>query len=426
MIKFRSYMALFVGLGIVGGASAATLIDSRAGISKLVPEDKEAERAANTEQFWNPELEQNAQPAEAPEEDRIIDEDQLDLEDGPVPTTEPPGIPGIAPGRSPKSNELAPSPDAYYELDVDDLQALEVSDAAPQAYGPVPTNPQAGPYGPFQRWSMQGKYLTWPRSIHGKLFFQKPGEGTFVCSATVINRSTIATAAHCVTNGAGGWYTDFRFCPSYLQSGENPQIGCWGWSSVVAPSIYLNTGDIDYDYACLVTATSGTVINDKIGNVTGWAGRAWNFSAQQPIQQFGYPAAYPFDGGVIQQVATTEWYESDRVPGGQVSKYVGSDLTGGSSGGGWFLSWRHPDTEFPDTDGSSTTDPYMASGPYNGPYINGVNSHSRCLDSCFEPPTTTAGTFWQEMGSPPFLNTSAGGESEDVFAECLSHANNNP
>jgi hypothetical protein len=166
--------------------------------------------------------------------------------------------------------------------------------------------------------------------------------------------------------------------------------------------------------------TTGDTVANKIGNVTGWAGRAWNFT-DVPEMVFGYPQAAPFHGNTIQQVAGPDWYSWDATAGGQVSKIMGNDLTGGASGGGWFIGWRAPTDEIADTDGSNNTDPGTA-----GPFINGVNSHKRCRTNCNTPPTATAGVFWQEMSSPPFRSdANDASDSEDVFAICLAHANNN-
>jgi hypothetical protein len=49
-----------------------------------------------------------------------------------------------------------------------------------------------------------------------------------------------------------------------------------------------------------------------------------------------------------------------------------------------------------------------------------VNSHKRCSVNCNNPPTTTTGVFWQEMTSPPFRNTAAGDESEDILQVCFN------
>ena len=49
-----------------------------------------------------------------------------------------------------------------------------------------------------------------------------------------------------------------------------------------------------------------------------------------------------------------------------------------------------------------------------------MNSHKRCSVNCNTPPTTTTGVFWQEMTSPPFRNTAATDESEDILQVCFN------
>jgi hypothetical protein len=306
----------------------------------------------------------------------------------------------------------------------------------PMAFGSPPANPVDYPnYGKFARWTWYGNYLTYPTSTIGKLFFTIPGVGNFVCSATVIGRSTIATAGHCVSsivNGNPTWHTNFLFCPSYYKAGgsggPHPSRGCWGWSSATTPFQWFNFNNVDRDYACIVTAATGTVVADKVGNVTGWVGRAWNWPPEQNVLAWGYPAASPFPGYHIITVAANEWYSVNMSSAGESvvdlsSKYIGSDMTGGSSGGPWWLGTQHPNpaNNYADTDGVDYT------GWVGGPWLNGVNSHKRCLNFCGTPPSSSGGTFWQEMGSPPFTSSSTdNNDSEDVFGICLSHSNNNP
>jgi len=325
------------------------------------------------------------------------------------------GTPGAVDGHPPGGGPFVPK---EHKFKASEQQAAM---AAPQTFGVPPANPLSGPYGPFQRWSMEADYKTWPRSVHGKLFFSLNG-GNWVCSATAINRSTIATAGHCVSDGAGNFGSNWMFCPSYLQTGVNPLRGCWaGNGGAVTSTAWHFSGEPDYDYACVVTALTGTVIADKLGNVTGWTGRAWNWGIDVMETTFGYPQEAPFNGTIIEETVSPEWYGIDFVAGGQVSKVIGSDLTGGSSGGGWIMGWRHPSAEVADTDGNTYTDAGSANL-----WLNGVNSHKRCVQTCASPPTAAAGIFWQEMTSPPFANNAAiGGESEDVFAACFASANNN-
>jgi V8-like Glu-specific endopeptidase len=244
-------------------------------------------------------------------------------------------------------------------------------------------------------------------STIGKLFF-RIGTGNFVCSGSVIGTSRVITAGHCVSNGNGTFATNVQFCPSYNNSGVNPARGCWASAGLTTSSAWHFSGDPDYDYARITTAATGTLRNNAIGNVTGTLGYGWNWGDAQPDHSFGYPAGSPFNGNRIHTVASTNWYTHDFTTGNQVSKIMGNDLTGGSSGGPWILRWNHPSAEAPDTDGNNATDP----GGLGFPFVNGVNSHKRCVTSCQSPPTATNGVFWQEMTSPPFIQSST--DNQDV------------
>jgi len=372
--------------------------------------------AATVHAYWTAERMQSAQPMPVP---------AVPMAAGAKATRAAPpnALPGWSPGWSPESGRQ-PKPDSAHWMSEDEYIAAEAAKVSPQ-HGTEPTNPRDGPYAPFQRWTWSGKYVTYPMSTVGKLFFTLPGIGNFVCSASVIGRSTLATAGHCVSSGTGVWATNMLFCPSYRPAGgggPHPK-GCWAGVTQTTSSAWHFNSDFDRDYACIVTANTGTATNNKIGNNTGWTGRAWNWYGVLEMA-LGYPAAAPFPGHTIIAAASPDWYTHDW--GGntnQYAKFIGNDSTGGSSGGPWWLGYRAPSTEYADTDGNNNTDP----GQPGGPYINGVNSHKRCTGgTCMSPPTTTAGVFWQEMGSSAFRSTAGdGGESEDVFAVCLAHANNN-
>lgn len=343
---------------------------------------------------------------------------------GTSPTSSENGSPrgpfGFAPGWDPESGSPQPSPNASFQS----------TSAQPQTSPPFspPANPtDFGNYSPFQRWTKDGKYTSYPTSTIGKLFFSQDHDGNgsvsnFVCSASVIEKNTIATAGHCLNNGLnggganGGWSTNVLFCPSYNAGGVNPARGCWSAVLLAASGWWFGSQAFDRDYACGVTAAAGTVWNAALGTVTGWTGRAWNWPTRQAEIAYGYPAGAPFPGNQIIQTSSTEWYDVNMFNGdGQVSKYIGNDMTGGSSGGPWWLNQRHASVEYADTDGSSLTDPGQGSCC---PWINGVNSHKRCNATGCPPPSI----FTQEMGSPPFMSTVADvDESEDVFNVCFTN-----
>ena len=161
-------------------------------------------------------------------------------------------------------------------------------------------------------------------------------------------------------------------------------------------------GGLEYDVGCVVASNRGTVWGTNIGNITGELGRAWNYGADEPETAFGYPQGRPFSGRQIVIVPGVDWYTRS-FGGAADAKYMGNDMTGGSSGGPWILGLARASGEFPDTDGSDLTDPGNNS-------INGVNSHRRSDRS-------------QEMGSPQFNNTSP--NTESLWATCQSSANSN-
>lgn len=323
--------------------------------------------------------------------------------------------PGFVPGCKPTAKNCDPRPRKLLMQSGLASATQSFGDLMQPMHGDKPINPKDGPYGPFQRWREAESITAYPKSTVGKLFFSLGGQN-WVCSASVIGRSTLITAGHCNSDGAGHFATNRLFCPSYL-NGANASRGCWTVVTSAVSNPWHNGGDPDYDYSCLVTATTGTVVANKIGNVTGTLGRAWNWNPSQAVRTFGYPQAAPFTGGTLQTTASTEWYTHDFTVGGQISKIIGSDLTGGSSGGPWILGWTGGMAETADTDASSATDP-------GNNWVNGVNSHKRCVSNC-NAPTTTTGVFWQEMTSPPFRNTTSDiNESEDVIGLCLANINN--
>jgi V8-like Glu-specific endopeptidase len=364
-----------------------------------------ATQAASVVAYWTPERMRRAKPMPTPA--RVIRSSELTTssaadEDLAAAGAEPGYANGCRPGAANcRSVERVISPDSP-------LYAAAMGSAQPQ-HGAKPANPLNGPYGPFQRWSEHDPITSYPKSTVGKLFFSLPA-GNFVCSASVINRNTLITAGHCNSNGAGTFATRRLFCPSW-KDGQNAARGCWTVINSKTSAGWHTGGDPDRDYACLVTNPTGTVLANMVGNVTGWLGRAWNFGSTQAERTFGYAKDAPFNGNRLITTASTEWYAHDFTAGGQVSKIIGSDLTGGSSGGPWILGWAG--AEFPDTDGNSATDPGTN-------WVNGVNSHKRCSVNCNNPPTTTTGVFWQEMTSPPFRKTTAGDESEDILQVCFN------
>jgi len=199
-------------------------------------------------------------------------------------------------------------------------------------------------------------YTTYPYSTVGKLFFQIPGVGTFVCSASVVtaqNRSTVWTAGHCVyspppgTGGFVGFHTNFLFVPS-RRAGANP-VGSWT-HLVAATTIGWQFGLLEYDHGVLVMNRGG-LNNLHVGSVTGSLGFLTGAKPFQHFHLIGYPQA-PRDlattqpglqfNGEFQEICTAAWAASDLPTGGPADPPtlgVGCDQTGGTSGGPWVVNF---------------------------------------------------------------------------------------
>jgi V8-like Glu-specific endopeptidase len=192
---------------------------------------------------------------------------------------------------------------------------------------------------PYTRWYYFPRYRTYPVSTVGKLFFTIGSSG-FVCSASTNYVDTVMTAGHCVYTPGTGFNGNELFCPSY-NAGVNPAVGCWAANYLVTSTVWVNTGSFEWDTGGINTQPTGTVINNHIGNVTGWLGLAWNQAEDQNWFDFGYPQAAPFDGRFI-VVCNSEfgYEESDgNNQGGPNSLSIGCDMTGGSSGGPFILAF---------------------------------------------------------------------------------------
>jgi hypothetical protein len=171
-------------------------------------------------------------------------------------------------------------------------------------------------------------------------------------------------------------------------------LGCWPDVNEFVSFPWFNASNCDRDYGCITSRSTGTKIAKKIGNITGWTGRAWNWPSRQPTFSWGYPQAAPFAGNRLISTASTEWYQLNRnTSESQLSKYIGNDMTGGSSGGPWWLNVVSNLPEIAAVDSNAITDPAQGN---TAPWINVVNSHKRCTQSgC-----PAVSIFIDEMRSP--------------------------
>ncbi len=170
-----------------------------------------------------------------------------------------------------------------------------------------------------------------PVSHIGKVFFTLGGQD-YVCSGNAVvsaNESTVSTAGHCLNEGPGAFATRWVFVPAY-ENGSAP-YGSFAATELVTTSQWSNDGDITYDTGFAVVSNSnGSTLTDTVGA----SGVAFNQPRGEYYTAYGYPAASPFNGETLQSCAGSA---SDDPFGQTQSQGISCDMTGGSSGGPWFL-----------------------------------------------------------------------------------------
>lgn len=206
--------------------------------------------------------------------------------------------------------------------------------------------------------STNGGYLsaTYPYRTIGRLTFQD-GSFSFTCSASLIRRSVIVTAAHCIQNFGSGRDTFERwtFTPAFYDG--NAPYGSWNWAVMVRPSSWANGTDTGSGAArnndLAVIALGKNSSNQFIGDITGWLTYGWNnYSfvshprtgnlAVAALSALGYPGL--LDQGRIMQRTDGPSYLTTISGADQI--YQGSTFTGGSSGGPWIANFKYEDPVF--------------------------------------------------------------------------------
>jgi len=231
---------------------------------------------------------------------------------------------------------LAPKPESL--TGEEGLQAggtPEITGGQPTSAEPTAT---AGGYNyppPYNRHEVFCPYNIFPYITIGKLFFQRGGSG-YVCSAASIGNYAIWTAGHCIHSGNGkadGWSTKVIFVPAY-KDGQAP-YGQWPASYLWTRAAWYNGGSLCEDMGGAVLFPQG---GKKISQAVGWLGFAWNWSRYQLWHSLGYPAAAPFNGQRMIDTQASFAYTDPYLKCNPLPHAIGSDQTGGCSGGPWI--WR--------------------------------------------------------------------------------------
>ncbi len=186
----------------------------------------------------------------------------------------------------------------------------------------------------------------YPYRAAGKLYFNvtpnapptaKPNSW---CSASLIKRGVVVTAAHCVADfGASRFYRNWQFMPGYRNT---TGISVWNVQTAIVLTSYYNGFDPCAVYGIVCqddVAVLLLVPHTKVypGTSLGWYGYGWNgygfTSGLTQITQIGYPAC--LDSGKLMQRNDSYGYTS---AGNSNNTIIGSLMCGGSSGGPWVVN----------------------------------------------------------------------------------------
>jgi hypothetical protein len=176
--------------------------------------------------------------------------------------------------------------------------------------------------------------LSYPLSTVGKVFLTSAAGQDMACSGTAVvssNQSVVDTAGHCLY-WQGNWVRNVIFCPLY-ENGRTP-YGCWAARDLEVPADWIGArpNDLHHDFGMAIVAPNS---QGALTDVVGGAGWAYNQPTNQPFSAYGYPAGFPFDGQTRQSCegsTGTTWKH-----GGGTVISIPCGMTGGSSGGPWFI-----------------------------------------------------------------------------------------
>jgi V8-like Glu-specific endopeptidase len=204
----------------------------------------------------------------------------------------------------------------------------------PQAAGSFDLGTQQAPFSSSRLVPVDAR-LEFPYRASGKLFFHDQfSNKDFVCSASLIGLRLVLTAGHCVhkgSEGANGYFQRFLFVPAYHQ-GQVP-YQAWNYAFVITTGPWsTSNGNVpnkaDFAILELEDRRIGSEVR-SIGQVTGYYGYRTNGLMPNHVKILGYPVGFD-NGQVMHQVDA-----GSHKAAGESTVLYGSDMTGGSSGGGW-------------------------------------------------------------------------------------------
>ena len=233
----------------------------------------------------------------------------------------------------------------------------------------------------------------WPSSLSsavGKILAVKANGSGSSCSGTVVSRTLMLTAAHCLYDN--GYHRQITFAPSATAAADGSLVlpqGKWAASNWWVPEGY-KSGDMSLDYGLVeIPPVGGRYIGDVVGMWSITPGLQWYTG--RPVYLMGYAAsgfwatAKGFFGNG-QYACDVKWDEGYSRSGNGYDIWASCPMNGGASGGPWFTTG--PDGRW--TIGGVNSRCYDPAGTKCTPY--GSHLISSYIDNRFY-------TFWNSVQS---------------------------
>jgi V8-like Glu-specific endopeptidase len=222
--------------------------------------------------------------------------------------------------------------------------------AAPAAVAAVaPVAPAVSARGAWLTGNTAGRGLRLERggrvaAAVGKIFFTL-GATDYVCSGALVRSKhvdVVLTAAHCVSDGHGGWATNWTFVPGY-RDGAEPYGQYTARKFFVSPKwTGPGGGSEQYDVAFVQVTPATLYGGSRVASPP--AGLPVRFAKSQGAAElprtyvFGYPALPPFSGLYANYCAGAS--RVARTGSRRDSTATACSMTAGDSGGPWFARFR--------------------------------------------------------------------------------------